>query len=64
MPALMSATRDELTGGDRDAVEGQRAGAGQRRDLHGREGIGRAVDRIGEAEVGGRERVGGVLVAS
>ena len=57
----MSATLDELPGGDRHAVVGQRAGPRQRGDLHRQQRIGRAVVRIAEAEVGRREGVGRVL---
>ena len=42
MPPVMSATRDELAGRDRHAVVGQRAGGGQRRDLHRQQVVGRA----------------------
>ena len=50
-----------LSGRHRHAVELQRARAGQRRDLDRQQVVGRAVVRVGEAEVGCGEGVRGVL---
>ena len=59
--AAASLTSDHVAGVDGDAVEGQGAGRRQGGDDHAQEAVGGIVDRIGEAEVGGRE---GVAVSS
>src|SRR5205823_2791674 len=51
----------ELAGSYGDAIVGQRAGAGERGNLDRQQRVGRRVARIAEPEVGGGERVGGVL---
>ena len=48
--------RDEVPDVQRAAVVGERAGERQARDAHGEEGVGRRVARIGEPEVGERQR--------
>ena len=52
---------DELAGDDGDAVVGEAARAWERGDPHGEQRVGRRVIRVGEAEVGDVEGVGGVF---
>src|SRR5439155_24267802 len=58
--------RDEVSGGDRDDVVGERARAGKSRDLYGEQAVRtagtRRVNRVGEAEVRRGEGVRRVLV--
>ena len=63
-PAVMSATATDLARRDRHAVELERARAGQRRDLHRQQGVGRGVVGVGEAEVAGGEGVDAVFQQS
>src|SRR5258705_143298 len=53
---------DQLAGRDVDAVELQRAVGRQRRDLDRGQRVGGRVVDVAEPEVGGGERVAGVLV--
>src|SRR5262249_51915142 len=54
--------RHELAGGHGRAVQQELTGTRQRGDLDGLQAVGRAVIRIGEAEVRGREGDGRVFV--